>query len=356
MAAPQTAAIASAAPASGAPLLSIRNLTTEFPGAKSPLVIVDDVSLDVSAGETLAVVGESGSGKTMTFHSALGLVPTPGRVTRGEVLLGGIDLLKLGPEELRRRRGADISIVFQDPLTALNPVFTIGDQISEVLRAHVPLSRSAARKRAIETLARVHIPDPHRRVDDYPHQFSGGMRQRALIAMAIALGPKVLVADEPTTALDVTVQAQVLELLRDLKRETGMGLVLITHDLGVVARHADRVAVMYAGRVMEQGTAKRIFEAPRHAYTVSLFRSIPHLDTPSDTDLAPIEGLPPNPARLPAGCAFEPRCYLGRGRVDCASRRPPLDAADDPAHFARCWHWREVASEASPHASAGGAP
>ena len=261
------------------PAFSIRGLTTTFPGAKAPTVVVDDISLFVRRGETLAVVGESGSGKTMTFHSALGLVPHTGRVVKGEVLLDGVDLLKLSPEELRRRRGAEISMVFQDPLTALNPVFTIGSQIIEVLRAHLSLSRAAARDRAIEILARVHIPDPHRRIDDYPHQFSGGMRQRALIAMAIALGPKVLIADEPTTALDVTVQAQVLELLGDLKRETGMALVLITHDLGIVARHADRIAVLYAGRVMEQGTAERIFEHPRHPYTASLFRSIPHLDT-----------------------------------------------------------------------------
>jgi oligopeptide transport system ATP-binding protein len=332
----------------GASILSIRGLTTAFPGTHGPTLIVDDISLEVARGKTLAVVGESGSGKTMTFHSALGLVPRPGRVTRGEVLLDGVDLLKLAPEELRRRRGAEIAIVFQDPLTALNPVFTIGDQIIEVLRAHTSLSRAAARKRAIETLARVHLPDPHRRVDDYPHQFSGGMRQRALIAMAIALGPKVLIADEPTTALDVTVQAQVLELLNDLTRETGMGLVLITHDLGVVARHADRLAVLYAGRVMEQGTAERIFEAPRHAYTVSLFRSIPHLDTPAGAELSPIQGLPPNQALLPEGCAFEPRCFLGRGRDDCRARRPPLEAVDASGHAARCWHWRELAAAVWP--------
>jgi oligopeptide/dipeptide ABC transporter ATP-binding protein len=324
------------------PILSIRGLTAEFPGPRGPVTIVDDISLDVASGETLAVVGESGSGKTMTFHSALGLVPQPGRVVAGEALLEGVDLLKLPPEELRRRRGAEISIVFQDPLTALNPVFTIGDQIIEVIRAHMAITRSAARKQAVEVLARVQIPDPHRRIDDYPHQFSGGMRQRALIAMAIALGPKVLIADEPTTALDVTVQAQVLELLRDLKRETGMGLVLITHDLGVVARHADRVAVLYAGRVMEQGSADRIFEHPRQPYTVSLFRSIPHLDTPAGIELSPIEGQPPNPALLPPGCPFEPRCFLGQGRDDCRRSIPPLETTDDAGHVSRCWHWRAL--------------
>jgi oligopeptide transport system ATP-binding protein len=329
-------------------ILEIRGLTTEFPGRQKPTVIVDDISLSVRRGETLAVVGESGSGKTMTFHSALGIVPHPGRVTRGEVLLDGVDLMRLTPEELRQRRGSEIAIVFQDPLTALNPVFSIGDQIVEVLRAHLPISRREARKRAIAVLARVQIPDPHRRVDDYPHQFSGGMRQRALIAMAIALGPKVLIADEPTTALDVTVQAQVLELLRDLQRDTGMGLVLITHDLGVVARHADRVAVLYAGRVMEQGTAGRVFEQPRHPYTVSLFRSIPHLDTIAGADLVPIEGQPPNPALLPAGCAFEPRCYLGHGQPRCMGERPPLESAGVPGHSTRCWLWTDLAAAARP--------
>lgn len=333
--------IAAAAPH---PVLAINGLTTVFPGENGPTVIIDDISLSVSRGETLAVVGESGSGKTMTFHSALGLVPHPGRVAKGEVLLDGVDLMTLSADALRRRRGVEIAIVFQDPLAALNPVFTIGDQICEVLRAHLSLSRAAARKRAIETLARVHIPDPHRRVDDYPHQFSGGMRQRALIAMAIALGPKVLIADEPTTALDVTVQAQVLELLGDLKRESGMGLVLITHDLGVVARHADRVAVLYAGRVMEQGRADQVFEAPRHPYTVSLFRSIPHLDTVAGQDLMPIEGMPPNPAALPIGCAFEPRCFLGRGKDDCGTTRPTLAPTEDAEHLTRCWRWRDVAT------------
>ena len=330
------------------PVLAINGLTTVFPGENGPTVIVDDISLSVSRGETLAVVGESGSGKTMTFHAALGLVPRPGRVEKGEVLLDGIDLMTLSSDALRRRRGAEIAIVFQDPLTALNPVFTIGDQICEVLRAHLSLSKTAARKRAIETLARVHIPDPHRRVDDYPHQFSGGMRQRALIAMAIALGPKVLIADEPTTALDVSVQAQVLELLGDLKRESGMGLVLITHDLGVVARHADHVAVLYAGRVMEQGPADQVFETPRHPYTVSLFRSIPHLDTVAGKDLTPIEGMPPNPAMLPKGCAFEPRCFLGHGKDDCRTRRPALEPTEDQEHRTRCWRWRELATSVAP--------
>ena len=275
--------------ATASPILSIENLTTEFPGRARPVVIVNDVSLSLHRGETLAVVGESGSGKTMTFLSALGLAPHPGRVSKGRALLDGVDLLALSPEQLRRRRGAEISMVFQDPLTALNPVFTVGDQIAEVLRAHKPVSRNQAQAQAIELLARVHIPDPHRRIDDYPHRFSGGMRQRVLIAMAIALEPKVLIADEPTTALDVTVQAQLLELLAELKTETRMGIVLITHDLGVVAGHADSVAVLYAGRVMEQGV--------------------------------PLYGEISSGTAVPAGCRFHPRCY--RARLVAAAAQVP---------------------------------
>jgi oligopeptide transport system ATP-binding protein len=294
---------------------------------------VEEVSLAVRAGETLAVVGESGSGKTVTFTSALGLLPKPGRVIAGEALLEGEDLLKLPPEQLRRRRGARIGMVFQDPLTGLNPVFRVGEQIAEVLRAHLPIGRRAARDRAVELLARVQIPEPGRRVDDYPHQFSGGMRQRVLIAMAIALGPRVLVADEPTTALDVTVQAQVLDLLGDLQRAEGMAMVLITHDLGVVARQADRVAVMYAGRIVETGTVEEVFGAPRHPYTVSLFRSIPDLETAAGAQLAPIAGAPPDPARRPAGCAFAPRCFAVSDAAGCRSARPVLAGA---GHAAAC--------------------
>jgi oligopeptide/dipeptide ABC transporter ATP-binding protein len=330
-------------PSSGTrPLLEIRGLRTLFPGDAGPITLVDGISLSLNAGETLAVVGESGSGKTMTFLSALGLVPKPGRTVAGEVLLNGVDLLKLSPEEFRKRRGAEIAMVFQDPLTALNPVFTVGDQISEVLRSHESVSRRHCRERAIEMLARVQIPDPHRRVDDYPHQFSGGMRQRVLIAMAIANNPRVLIADEPTTALDVTVQAQVLELLSKLRDETGMGMVLITHDLGVVARHAQRVAVLYAGRVMERGLTDEVFAHPRHPYTASLFRSIPHLDTPAGQPLEPIQGQPPNPASMPVGCAFEPRCFLGHGREDCRAERPALAGVGAGAHTSACWHSDEL--------------
>jgi oligopeptide transport system ATP-binding protein len=322
--------------------LDIRNLRTLRAGEDGPLALVEDVSLSVHAGEALAVVGESGSGKTMTFLSALGLTPPGIKVASGQVLLDGLDLTKLAAEPLRQRRGATISMVFQDPLTALNPLFTIGAQIIRVIRAHRRVSHQEARALAVKVLRRVHIPDPDRRIDDYPHQLSGGMRQRVLIAMAIALGPKVLIADEPTTALDVTVQAQILELLDELRRDTGMALILITHDLGLVARYAERVAVMYAGRVVETGTVDDVFGRPLHPYTVALFRSIPSLDDESGGDLQAIEGQPPMIFDLPPGCAFEPRCALGRGRTDCSTVRPPLGATRDGAHLSACLHGAEL--------------
>ena len=311
----------------------LRGLTAAVPGEQGAVRLVEEVSLEVRAGETLAVVGESGSGKTVTFVSALGLLPKPGRVIAGEALVDGVDLLRLEPEALRRMRGARIGMVFQDPLTGLNPVFRVGDQIGEVLRAHLPIGRREARARAVELLARVQIPDPARRVDDYPHQFSGGMRQRVLIAMAIALGPRVLIADEPTTALDVTVQAQVLDLLGELRDAEGMAMVLITHDLGVVARQADRVAVMYAGRVIETGTVREVFAAPRHPYTISLLRSIPDIEAPAGTKLAAIAGSPPAPARRPAGCAFAPRCFAATEQAGCRVERPVLRGE---GHLAAC--------------------
>ena len=317
--------------------LEIRNLCTAFPGEDGPIHLVNDVSLGVKAGETLAIVGESGSGKTMTFLSAVGLVPPPGRVIKGEVLLDGTDLLKLDPPSLRRFRGSRIAMVFQDPLTGLNPVFPVGDQLVEVLRAHLPLDRQAARQRAIQLLDRVQIPSARQRFGDYPHQFSGGMRQRVLIAMAIALNPAVLIADEPTTALDVSVQAQVLELLSDLQREFSMALVLITHDLGVVARHATRMAVMYGGRVVESGSIDTVYAHCAHPYTEALFRSLPRLDTMAGTELSPIEGQPPDPAAMPAGCAFEPRCFLGHGRPICGAEKPALRPLDlDGLHISAC--------------------
>lgn len=324
------------------PLLTVRSLTTVFPSGDGNANVVDRISLSLRGGETLAVVGESGSGKTMAFLSVLGLVPSPGRVTAGEVLSGDRDLTKLSRSALRRIRGAEIAMIFQDPLTALNPVFTVGDQLLEVIRAHTTITKRAARARAIELLERTHIPDPRKRIDNYPHQLSGGMRQRVLIAMAIALGPKVLIADEPTTALDVTVQAQILELLAELRRELNMGMVLITHDLGLVAKYADRVAVMYAGRIVETCPVDESFGRSRHPYTHALFRSIPRLDVSPDEALPAIEGLPPNLARLPPGCAFEPRCFLGHGRNDCCEERPELLPTDSDTHRSACPHWHEL--------------
>ncbi|MCW2305878.1 ABC transporter ATP-binding protein [Rhodobium gokarnense] len=331
-----------AAPDRVRPALELRDLTTVFPGDAEPTVVVDHVSLAVRPGRTLAVVGESGSGKSMTFLSALGLVPPGGKVSAGESWIDGADIQRLRREEVRRLRGASISMVFQDPLTALNPVFTIGQQIVEVLRAHLSIGRREARARAVDLLRKVQIPDPERRIDDYPHQLSGGMRQRVLIAMAVALDPKVLIADEPTTALDVTVQAQILDLLASLREELGMALVLITHDLGLVAEYADTVAVMYGGRVVEAGTIEEVFSAPLHPYTRALFRSIPRLDEAVTEQLPAIEGQPPNVAKLPPGCAFEPRCDLGRGRADCCTVRPPLVPGDRPGHRSACLHADEL--------------
>ena len=322
-------------------VLEVKKLQTAFPSDTGTITVVDDVSLAVRPGETLAVVGESGSGKTMTFLSVLGLVPNPGKIVAGEVLFAGKDLTKLSLNELRKLRGAGIAMVFQDPLTALNPVFTIGAQIVEVICAHRPMGAKKARNLAIELLKRVHLPDPERLIDNYPHQLSGGMRQRALIAMAIALDPKVLIADEPTTALDVTVQAQILELLAELREEFNMGMILITHDLGLVAKYANRMAVMYAGCVVEYCDIDEGFNASRHPYTHSLLRSIPRLDVPPGADLATIEGQPPNLAALPKGCAFKPRCFLGSDRDDCSIRRPDLLPTENEDHLSACLHWQE---------------
>jgi oligopeptide/dipeptide ABC transporter ATP-binding protein len=325
--------------------LEIRRLRTVFPGSTEPVAIVDGVSLSVRPGEMLAVVGESGSGKSMTFLSALGLVASPGRVESGQVLVGGRDLLKLSPEGLRATRGQSISMIFQDPLSGLNPVFTVGEQIIEVLRAHRSVGRTEARREAVRLLDHVQIPDSAKRLDDYPHQFSGGMRQRVLTAMAIAHNPKVLIADEPTTALDVTVQAQILELLEKLRREANMAVVLITHDMGIVARHADRMAVMYAGRIVEEGTVAEVFAEPRHPYTLSLLRSIPQLDAPVGSELMAIRGAPPLPGTVRQGCPFEARCYLGAGRTACQQARPELEPAGVSMHLSACHFSDSVQSQ-----------
>ncbi|HEX2026782.1 MAG TPA: ABC transporter ATP-binding protein [Nitriliruptorales bacterium] len=328
------------------PVLAVRDLSVEFHTPDGVVHAVDHVSYEVGPGETLAVVGESGCGKTVTSLAVLGLVPQPpGRIVSGEILFQGDDLLRASPRELRRLRGAEISMIFQDPQSSLNPVFTIGQQISGVLRAHNRrLSAKAALARAVELLTGVGVPDARERVGDYPHQWSGGMCQRAMIAMAMANQPKVIIADEPTTALDVTIQAQVLEVLRAAQREK-TATVLITHDLGVVAEMADQVAVMYAGRIVETGGVHAIFHAPRHPYTLGLMASLPRLHSDLRR-LEPIQGQPPSLLRVPPGCPFHPRCRLRRGRDRCVTDVPRLLEVDVDGHQASACHfWSEMPGE-----------
>ncbi len=322
-------------------LLEVRNLTTHFLTAAGVVRAVDGVSWDIREGETVALVGESGCGKSVSALSVMRLVPVPaGRIVGGQVLFKGRDLLTLSEEEMRRIRGREIAMIFQEPMTSLNPVLTVGRQLTEGLEVHLGLSPTAARRRAVELLAMVGIPDPERRLAQYPHQFSGGMRQRMMIAMALACGPSLILADEPTTALDVTIQAQILELLKDLSRRLGVAMLIITHNLGVVARYADRVNVMYAGRIIERGTARELYRNPRHPYTLGLLRSVPRLDEPRRERLAPIEGQPPDLTRLPPGCAFAPRCGF---RVErCLNEAPPLEAVDADGHLAACWEAARV--------------
>jgi oligopeptide/dipeptide ABC transporter ATP-binding protein len=322
-------------------LLEVRNLTTHFLTAVGVVRAVDGVSWDIREGETVALVGESGCGKSVSALSVMRLVPAPaGRIVGGQVLFKGRDLLTLSEEEMRRIRGREIAMIFQEPMTSLNPVLTVGRQLTEGLEVHLGLSPTAAHGRAVELLAMVGIPDPERRLAQYPHQFSGGMRQRMMIAMALACGPSLILADEPTTALDVTIQAQILELLKDLSRRLGVAMLIITHNLGVVARYADRVNVMYAGRIIERGTARELYRNPRHPYTLGLLRSVPRLDEPRRERLAPIEGQPPDLTRLPPGCAFAPRCGF---RVErCLSEAPPLEAVDADGHLAACWEAARV--------------
>lgn len=302
--------------------LEVKGLRTSFFTASGVLPALVDVDLSVDAGETLAVVGESGSGKSLTALSIMRLITgPPGRIVGGQVLLEGIDLLALPEKEMRAVRGNRMSMIFQEPMTCLNPVITIGDQIAEALLMHRPISRRAARARALEILDRVRIPDPHRRLDDYPHQLSGGMRQRVMIAMAIALEPRVLIADEPTTALDVTIQAQILELLRKLQKEERMAMIFITHDLGVVAEIADRVMVMYSGRTVEQAPVETIFDDPRHPYTQGLLGSIPDPFRRRQR-LREIPGTVPLLDGRPSGCSFGPRCSLVSDL--CRAEVPPL--------------------------------
>jgi peptide/nickel transport system ATP-binding protein len=317
-----------------APLLELRDLRTYFAVDDGEFRAVDGVSFTLRAGRTLGIVGESGCGKSVTALSIMGLVPQPpGRIAGGAVLLDGIDLLRLPAAALRELRGNQMSMIFQEPMTSLNPAFTIGDQIIEGILRHRDVSPREARERAIEMLRRVRIPAPEQRIDDYPHKLSGGMRQRAMIAMALACDPKLLIADEPTTALDVTVQAQILDLMRALRDETGAAIMLITHDLGVIAELAQDVIVMYAGKVVERAEVAALFADPQHPYTVGLLGSIPklHADQPR---LATIEGMVPNPLDMPPGCRFNPRCPFAIDK--CRASEPPL-AEVKPGHFSACW-------------------
>jgi oligopeptide/dipeptide ABC transporter ATP-binding protein len=326
------------------PLLEVRDLHTEFRTGAGTVPAVDGISYTVERGETVAIVGESGSGKTAGALSILRLIPDPpGRVTGGEILFDGRDLLRLSGEDIRQVRGADIGMIFQEPMTSLNPVLTIGRQITETIEQHRGTDRPTAQKRAVELLAMVGIADPARRLKQYPHQLSGGMRQRIMIAIALACDPKLIIADEPTTALDVTIQAQILELMKELTRRLHVALIIITHNLGVVARYANRVNVMYAGRIVESGPAADIYHEPRHPYTMALLRSVPRLDRPRQARLDPVEGQPPDLTRLDAGCSFRPRCRFAIEA--CAVARPPLQRAADRPHFAACFRSNEIAIE-----------
>jgi oligopeptide/dipeptide ABC transporter ATP-binding protein len=316
------------------PILSVRDLKTYFDTDRGLFKAVDGISFDVGAGKTVGLVGESGCGKSVTSLSVMGLIPMPpGRIGGGEIRFEGRDILKLSKDERRKLRGGKMSMIFQEPMTSLNPVHTIGRQIMECVMAHTPMPIEAARKRAIEMLDLVRIPSAASRVDDYPHQLSGGMRQRAMIAMALSCDPKLLIADEPTTALDVTIQAQILELLRDLRSRLGMAILIISHDLGVIAEIADEVVVMYAGKIVESGPVGALFADPQHPYTIGLLGSIPRLDV-ERAKLSTIEGTVPSPANQPAGCRFSPRCPFADAR--CREQQPPL-SAHGVNHLTACW-------------------
>ena len=319
-------------------LLEVRDLRVEFPTDYGVVNAVNGLSYTVDRGETLAILGESGSGKSVSALAVMGIIEKPGRIPRGEVLLYGVDLLKMPERKLRDIRGERIAMIFQDALTALNPVYSVGWQIAEMYRKHRGTDKKTAFKHAADLMDRVRIPNARNRVNDYPHQFSGGMRQRVMIAMALSLDPEVLIADEPTTALDVTVQAQIMKLLSDLQDETGMGLILITHDLGVVAEVCDYVNVMYAGRVMERAPIEQLYGDPAHPYTLGLMHSIPRADR-KGLPLEPIPGQPPNLAAIPSGCEFHPRCPFAEDI--CTTDAPPLYDVDAQRQSA-CHFWEEV--------------
>ncbi|KAB2592704.1 ABC transporter ATP-binding protein [Streptomyces arboris] len=320
-------------------LLEVRDLHVEFHTREGVAKAVNGVNYSVAEGETLAVLGESGSGKSVTAQAVMGILDMPpGKITSGEIVFKGQDLLKLKGEERRKVRGQEMAMIFQDALSSLNPVLTVGEQLGEMYVVHRGMSRKDARAKSVELMDRVRIPAAKERVGNYPHQFSGGMRQRIMIAMALALEPSLIIADEPTTALDVTVQAQVMDLLAELQRELNMGLILITHDLGVVADVADKIAVMYAGRIVETAPVHEIYKAPAHPYTKGLLRSIPRLDQKGQ-ELYAIKGLPPNLLHIPPGCAFNPRCPMAQDV--CRSDVPPLYEVDEQRRSA-CHFWKET--------------
>ena len=327
------------------PLLSVQALTTTFRTEAGVFPAVDGLTFDVAPGEVLGIVGESGSGKSVTALSILGLLPDPpGRIASGSIRFQGHEIVGMSKSELRALRGPSIGMIFQEPMTSLNPVFRIGDQIIETIRAHEPVSKAMARQRAIRLLDRVGIAMSERRLDDYPHQLSGGMRQRVMIAIALACSPRLLLADEPTTALDVTIQAQLLDLLRDIQRETNMAVVIITHNMGVIAEFADRVLVMYAGRLAEQGTVDAVFTTPRHPYTQGLLASTPSLER-EETRLATIPGVLPQLNETLPGCRFAPRC--ARRSDACLQSKPPM-VDTGQGQLAACFHWDVSAPGAVP--------
>ncbi len=327
-------------------LLDVKDLHTQFVTSGGVVRAVDGVSWDVRSGETVALVGESGCGKSVSALSVMRLVAAPaGRIVSGQILFKGRDLLTLSEEEMRRVRGREIGMIFQEPMTSLNPVLSVGRQLTETVEIHLGMTPAESRARAIELLSLVGVSDPARRLSQYPHQFSGGMRQRMMIAMALSCNPVLVLADEPTTALDVTIQAQILELMQDLSRRLGVAMLIITHNLGVVARYAHRVNVMYAGKIVERATAREIYANPRHPYTLGLLRSVPRLDEPRRAKLQPIPGQPPDLSRLPAGCSFAPRCAYAIER--CQVEAPRLKAVG-PEHLASCWVANELARAAEP--------
>ena len=319
-------------------LLQVQNLRVDFPTRRGTLVAVDDVSFEIKAGEVLGVVGESGAGKSLTGAAIIGLLEPPGRISEGEVRLAGKRIDYLSQEQIRQIRGREIGMVFQDPLTSLNPLFRIGEQLTETLQTHADLDEKSARKQAIDWLAEVGIPSPEVRIDQYPHQFSGGMRQRVVIALALCANPKLIIADEPTTALDVSIQAQIISLLRRLCSEHGTAVMLITHDMGVIAETADRVAVMYAGRLVEIGEARKVIQNAKHPYTLGLMGSIPTIGD-TEEDLRQIQGSMPRLAEIPEGCAFNPRCPNVRDR--CRKNRPELQSVDESS--VACWLFEDSA-------------